>query len=157
MAGTNTIILDNPSLTVRNWTGKNPIRIALDRSGRIPENYNILDNAVKTIVFTEKPSRQKNNTEFVRMIFDESLLHQILKYLSKNQIHSVLVEGGSHLLNSFIKEGFWDEANIEISTHVIGNGVPAPQLNTPPETVNTFNNHLWINYINRHPKFIKNE
>ncbi|MFM2292377.1 MAG: 5-amino-6-(5-phosphoribosylamino)uracil reductase, partial [Bacteroidota bacterium] len=36
MVSTNTVILDNPSLTVRNWTGKSPIRIAIDRQGRIP-------------------------------------------------------------------------------------------------------------------------
>lgn len=157
MVSTNTIILDNPSLTVRNWTGKNPIRIALDRSGRIPENYHILDNAVKTIVFTEKQKRKKDNTEFIYIDFEDNCLIQVLQYLSKNHIHSVLVEGGARLLNSFIKEGLWDEANVEISDLKIGGGVPAPLLNMPSENVKYYNNHLWVNYINPHPKFINNE
>ena len=131
MVGTNTALNDNPSLTTRYWSGKNPIRIILDRQGRIPPNYHIFDNKVKTIVFTEaiENDKQVEETSFIVVKFNENLLSEILNKLYSLKIDSVLVEGGRQLLQGFIDQNLWDEAFIEIADKEFGDGVEAPSIN----------------------------
>jgi len=71
LVGANTVLLDNPSLTVRNWSGRSPIRVAVDRLGRIPADYKILDGQITTIVFGEKYRENEPNLEFVKITFDQ--------------------------------------------------------------------------------------
>ena len=149
LVGANTVLLDNPSLTVRNWSGKSPIRIALDRLGRIPTKYNLFDGNVSTIIFTEKFRENETNLEFIKMTFDEHALKNILKILWEKSINSVLVEGGASILNSFIEAGLWDEANIEISPLEIGEGVHAPKLNKIPVSSKNFDGHKWLFFENK--------
>jgi len=149
MVSTNTVLLDNPSLTLRYWFGKTPLRVAIDRKGTIPEEYQIKDGKVPTIIFTLKDSKPKTNLEFIRIHSDDDNLPAILAKLYEHNIHSVLVEGGLKLLNSFIQSGLWDEANIEISNQIIGEGVAAPLLrNAVEETRNRIDNHQWVHYYN---------
>src|ERR1035437_4673569 len=115
LVGANTVLLDNPSLTVRNWSGKSPIRIAIDRQGRIPLNYNLMDGSIPALVFTAKDKLNKNRVEFVKINFDADNLKTILNEIYHRNINSVLVEGGASILNSFIEAGLWDEENIEVS------------------------------------------
>ena len=128
MIATNTAVNDNPSLTTRLWFGKNPQRIILDRSRRIPTNYHLLDNKVDTIIFTEKADDDCTNsrTDFVEMKFDQYLIPSILKELNKRKINSLLVEGGSALLQSFIDLGAWDEAYVEVADKRFTEGTKAP-------------------------------
>lgn len=148
MVGFNTILLDNPSLTVRNWSGKSPIRIAIDRQGKIPPDYNILDGSVLTIVFTEIEKPNQKHIEFVKIDFDTKFLPTILQKLFERNIHSVLVEGGAQLINSFIQSGQWDEANVEVSSLCIYDGVLSPILNNQPISRKTFDGHEWLFYKN---------
>jgi diaminohydroxyphosphoribosylaminopyrimidine deaminase/5-amino-6-(5-phosphoribosylamino)uracil reductase len=145
LVGTNTVLLDNPSLTVRYWPGKSPIRIAIDRQGRIPSNYILFDKSAPTIIFTEKemPSYHPN-VEFVKIDFNAESLQTILRNIYERNIHSVLVEGGSQLINSFLTTGLWDEANVEISSLSISDGVPAPELSMHSFTRKTFEGHEWL-------------
>jgi diaminohydroxyphosphoribosylaminopyrimidine deaminase/5-amino-6-(5-phosphoribosylamino)uracil reductase len=144
LVGANTVLLDNPSLTVRNWSGKSPIRIAIDRQGRIPENFNIKDGSISTLIFTEKPYPYAKNLEYVQVEFDGRNLNVILQKIYERNIHSVLVEGGATILNSFIEAGLWDEANIEISPVCINEGVAAPQIPVQEISCKTFENHQWL-------------
>lgn len=129
MIGTNTAIKDNPSLTTRFWYGKNPTRIVLDRQNRIPDDYHILDNKVKTLVFTECTDTEikKGDTQYIPINFDNNLLPNLLSELDRRKIDSVMVEGGNMLLQSFIDANLWDEAFIEIADITFGDGVPAPR------------------------------
>lgn len=153
LVSTNTVFLDNPSLTVRNWPGKNPIRIMLDRSGRIPLHYTIFDQAVKTLIFTENPRENTDKINYIFLRFDNMMLQNMLKIIALQGIHSVLVEGGSSLLNSFIASGLWDEARTEVSDFMVGNGVTAPVPGTVAEQVSVINKHLYFIYHNRNKKF----
>jgi diaminohydroxyphosphoribosylaminopyrimidine deaminase/5-amino-6-(5-phosphoribosylamino)uracil reductase len=153
MVSTNTVILDNPSLTVRNWAGKNPVRLIIDRSGRIPDHLTIFDQHVKTIIFTEHPKDNDEKNEYIFVTFDQNSLKKILKIIAEKNIHSVLVEGGSKLLNSFIDAGLWDEANVEVSENTIDHGVPAPHIGNYIKKTGQYNQHWWINYQNMHKKF----
>jgi diaminohydroxyphosphoribosylaminopyrimidine deaminase/5-amino-6-(5-phosphoribosylamino)uracil reductase len=146
LVSTNTVILDNPSLTVRYWSGKNPIRITLDRQGRIQNDYQLLDGQHATIIFTEKETPNKENLRFINIKFDENFLENFLKALFDNLIHSILVEGGSKLLNNFIEKGYWDEAHIEVSEQIIEEGVAAPILQQIPDSILQINNHTILRY-----------
>lgn len=130
MIATNTVVNDNPSLTTRYWNGRNPIRIILDRTNRIPSEYQVLNDVVETIVFTEKAEvvNNKNKTEYIEIPFDQKMIPSLLKELHKRKINSVLVEGGSSLLQSFIKEKAWDEAFIEVADKLFEDGVKAPEI-----------------------------
>ena len=148
MVSTNTVLLDNPSLTVRNWSGKSPIRIAIDRVGRIPAHYHLLDGSLPTIIFTELEKPKSKNLEFVTIVFDENCLTTILQNIYQRNVHSILVEGGAKLLNNFIQYGLWDEANIEVSTQQIGEGVAAPSISLMPVTRKNIDGHEWLFYSN---------
>ncbi len=149
LVGANTVLLDNPSLTVRNWSGKSPIRIAIDRLGRIPSDFNMFDGSIPTLVFSEKFRENEHNLEFIKVTYDEHVLKNILKIVYERGINSVMVEGGASILNSFIEAGLWDEANIEISPVHIGDGVKAPTLNKLPFHSKKIEGHEWLSFENR--------
>lgn len=129
MIGTNTAVNDNPSLTTRFWHGKNPVRIVLDRQGRIPSNYYLFDGKVETIVFTEKDNLPTTmNVVPIKINFDENLFNTILAILKSRKISSILVEGGCQLLQGLIDKQLWDEAYIETSSICFEKGVKAPLI-----------------------------
>jgi diaminohydroxyphosphoribosylaminopyrimidine deaminase/5-amino-6-(5-phosphoribosylamino)uracil reductase len=154
MVSTNTAVLDNPNLSVRRWAGKNPVRIVFDRTGRIPHHYQLFDNSVRTLVFTELNDRQSTEKlEYITIDFSKDMLRKVLTILAQKHIHSVLVEGGSQLLTSFIESGLWDEAHIEISENELHEGVAAPRLGVLVEQSVYVEGHQWIDYVNRTKKF----
>lgn len=129
MIGTNTAEKDNPELNVREWSGKNPTRIVLDRNMRLSNHLHIFDQSQSTIVFTEKNVNSKKNLEYVKINFEGRVIKQVLKTLHEKEILSIIVEGGQKLLNSFIKQFIWDEARIFIGSKLFYDGVKAPKIN----------------------------
>lgn len=130
MIGTNTALTDNPKLTVRLRKGKNPLRIVIDKSLRIPAWYNLLDKQVPTLIFTASKKTSTQNLQYINIDFNKDILQQILKKLYEQNIQSVIVEGGAKLLNSFIAENLWDEARIFTSSRKLNqkDGIVAPQI-----------------------------
>jgi diaminohydroxyphosphoribosylaminopyrimidine deaminase / 5-amino-6-(5-phosphoribosylamino)uracil reductase len=112
MVGTNTALVDNPQLTVREIKGKNPTRILIDRQLKVPSDFHLLDGSVPTIIFTAKENLGKKNVEYVVLDFKKDVLKQIMVELYKRKIQSLIVEGGAKLLNSFIQNNLWDEARV---------------------------------------------
>ena len=150
MVGTKTVLLDNPSLSVRFWNGRNPVRITVDRNFVIPADSVVKNGEIKTLIFTNEQRDASQNLEYIKM--DESVndLQFILKELSARNIHSVLVEGGSELLSSFIRSGLWDEANVETSTQTLGNGVKSPVVQEDCLVIDkVIENHMWRHYIKK--------
>ena len=129
MVGRRTALLDNPSLTVRNWYGHNPIRVVLDRTLSLPNDLQIFDGNVPTLVFTEKKQPERTNITYISIDFNHNPLEQIMEVLYQRKIQSLLVEGGSQLLQSFINDELWDEAYIEKCPSRLHSGVQAPQMN----------------------------
>lgn len=147
MVSTNTALLDNPSLTLRNWSGRNPIRLVLDRQGRVPNNLNVKDGNFETVILTEKKINSSKNLTYITTDFDFYDLKKIFQELYKLKINSILVEGGAKLHQSIIDAALWDEANVEISPKAAGSGVAAPVLKKAVEEHTTkFDNHIWRNY-----------
>lgn len=130
MIGTNTAMNDNPFLTARLWHGKNPVRIVLDREGRIPSDYNLFDGTIETLVYTEKAEHkeQRAGVRFVPVCFNSDVLSAILADLKQRRINAVLVEGGQYLLQNFIDKQLWDEAFLEIADVKFEKGVAAPTI-----------------------------
>jgi diaminohydroxyphosphoribosylaminopyrimidine deaminase/5-amino-6-(5-phosphoribosylamino)uracil reductase len=129
LVGTNTAINDNPKLDIRNWQGKNPIRIVLDRNLRVPKNYHLFDKSIKTIVLTEKKNGVgANNLIFEQIDFSKDLAQQICKVLYRYTIQSVIIEGGSQTLQTFIDADLWDDARIFIGDVIFNKGVNAPVI-----------------------------
>lgn len=132
MVGTNTALLDNPKLTVREAEGKSPVRIFLDRELRVPLNYNLLDGTSPTIVFTERKEKRSEKAEYIYTKFDADLPKVIMKELHSRNIQSLIIEGGAQLLNSVISLGLWDEARVFTSRRRLGKGVEAPSFDHKP-------------------------
>ena len=128
MVGTRTALLDNPSLTVRHWVGRSPVRVVLDRTLKLPAGSHLLDGAVRTLVFTAVEAGSRPNVEYVRIDFGQEVLPQVLQYLYGQNLNSLMVEGGAGLLASFLDAGLWDEAWVETAPAVLGAGVKAPAV-----------------------------
>lgn len=128
MVGTNTALLDNPSLTVRHWAGASPVRVVLDQYLRIPTTYHLLDGSVRTIIFTGREAASSTNVEYVRIDFLQPILPQILSCLCRYKINSLMVEGGTNLLTQFMENELCDEVRIETAPVVLGCGVKAPEM-----------------------------
>jgi len=132
IVGTQTALLDNPCLTARNWEGKNPCRIVLDRVLKIPKHYNLFDNSAQTIVFNTIKNRTEGKINYIKIEFDENILNTILDVLFKANIQSLIVEGGTKLLNSFIYKNLWDEAVIFEGEKIYDSGIKSPDFSFTP-------------------------
>lgn len=128
MVGTNTALKDNPSLNTRKWYGDNPVRIVIDKTGKIPTESHIFNDNAHTIVFTELDSYPiiNNNVTCIFINFDEDVIAQILSKVFELNIATVMIEGGNILISSFVESNVWDEAFIEVSDIKIGCGIRAP-------------------------------
>lgn len=129
LIGTQTALIDDPSLTTRLWLGKNPVRIVVDRNLRLPESLKIFDRSVPSIILNEKKDAQSENLIFKKINAHELFIPAILSALYSLNILSVLVEGGAKTLQSFIDSGLWDEARVIINNQMeIPDGPDAPLL-----------------------------
>ena len=149
MVGTNTAEKDNPGLTTRLWKGKNPVRIVLDRSLRLPKNLKLFDNTAKTLVFNEKTHQKDGNIEFVKIDFTTNSLKNILHFLYQQQINSCIIEGGSQLLSSFIDSQLWDEARVFIGDLFFTRGVRAPEMPVTPSQEEHFGESRLFTFYNQ--------
>ena len=121
MVGTRTVLLDNPRLLTTHWSGRNPVRVTLDRHGVLPTDSRIFSDESETITY-------KENTDWQFVLND----------LAERNIHSILVEGGAALLNTILESGVYDEVHVEVAKDlVIGSGVKAPNyvFKTKPQVV----------------------
>ena len=125
MVGTRTVLMDNPRLLTTHWSGKNPVRVTLDRHDALPADSKIFSSEAETIVYRE-------HTDWAFVLAD----------LARRNIHSVLVEGGARLLNAIIDSGIYDEVHVEVSPLKVGcdtcgKGVKAPNytFTSQPEII----------------------
>ncbi|WP_034257159.1 bifunctional diaminohydroxyphosphoribosylaminopyrimidine deaminase/5-amino-6-(5-phosphoribosylamino)uracil reductase RibD [Adhaeribacter aquaticus] len=140
MVGTRTALVDNPHLNTREWTGKNPLRVILDKNLRLPEHLQIFNQSQPTVIYNYIKQEAEVNREWVKLKEDEPLVENILADLYQRNIQSVLVEGGAALLNSFIKANLWDEAFVFKSSFYLNEpGIAAPNL---PLANLKFTNHI---------------
>lgn len=128
LVGANTATYDNPRLNVRGWSGKDPLRVLIDRNLRVDPILNLFDGSIPTVVYNHMKSEQSSNLEFVKLN-PEGFLEDLLDDLHKRKIQSVIIEGGSGVLNLFIEAGLWDEARVFTAGIAFGAGISAPKIN----------------------------
>lgn len=135
LVGTNTALMDNPTLTTRLWPGPNPLRLTIDRNGILPPTLHLKDNSIPTVIYSHES------------------IEEILADLYARGIQSLLVEGGAKLLQSFIDKGLWDEARIETAPLCLGQGTKAPTLkDEQPESKQNIGGHIIQHYCHKPPK-----
>jgi len=113
MVGTDTVINDDPQLTVRLWYGRNPVRICTDLRSRIPKQSKIFDSSAKTVCLKDKKFGN---------------LDTLIQYLYQQQIQSIIIEGGATLLRSFLEKNLWDEIRFFVAKKLFLNGLKAPEF-----------------------------
>lgn len=149
LVGTKTVLEDNPKLNVRDWHGKNPIRIVLDRTGKISKDYTVFDNQIRTIVITEQENLTSGeNCIYENAIFDFELAEKIATILYKNAIQSVIIEGGTTTLETFIKANLWDEARVFQSDIILKKGKKTPFFKAVSSTINTIKSDKLTTFYN---------
>jgi len=138
LVGAGTVIKDDPRLTVRLTEGRNPKRIVLDTNLKIKSSYKIFTNNgdKKLILVTSKKNSTLKNGKIRKIISSGAQiiyvkernrklnLKNVLKELGKLQISSVLVEGGSEIFTSFVKENLFDDIQLILSPKLLGCGIP---------------------------------
>lgn len=146
LVGKNTAKHDNPSLNVREWVGKDPIRIVLDSRLELPSSLHLFDQQIPTLCFNTLLSEVRENLEFIQL--SEGFgPKEILEELQKRKIQSLIVEGGSQVLRQFIEADLWDEARVFTSKNTFESGISAPRLNqNPTETLSIGDDRLEIYY-----------
>lgn len=129
LVGTETLMVDNPRLDNRFGTGDSPVKIILDRKGRIPlKNWAFLLSKGPTLGMGPQNHALKPYFDQFIEIEREMGLKDVLKKLFRHGVGTLMVEGGAKLLSSFIAEELWDRATIIQSPHSIGEGIRAPLL-----------------------------
>ncbi len=152
LVGTNTVLNDDPTLTTRNWAGKNPVRVIIDLDLKINSTANVFNDDSTTFVFNSIKMEHLNNIYFYKVENHENLLHDIIKVLYQNNILSCIIEGGARTLQSFIEAGIWNEARIITNNDFnIESGIKAPllknallqyQLNIQSDRINFFTKNI---------------
>jgi diaminohydroxyphosphoribosylaminopyrimidine deaminase / 5-amino-6-(5-phosphoribosylamino)uracil reductase len=127
LVGTRTATHDNPQLNVRDWSGRNPVRIVMDRFLRLSEKLHLFDRKQKTICYNLLKHEEHPNLFLIRLE-EENFIANVVSDLHKQKIQSVTVEGGAQTLQLFIGAGLWDEARVFTSPRFFEKGIPAPIL-----------------------------
>ena len=136
LVGRNTIINDNPSLTVRSYNGQNPTRIVIDSQLQISGDLKVYSDEAPTLVFNRIKNDRRDSVEWIKI--SETSTSKILEELYKRGISSVFVEGGSRTLQYFIVDNVWDEARVIVGNTRFNEGVKAPIINKIPVDSFTF-------------------
>ena len=118
LVGSGTALADNPRLDVRMIEGRSPVRVLLDRGGRVSPDANILSDG--TVYFCSRERDDLPDGVDCEICDADVDLRQVLYALRRRGITSVLVEGGARILSSFIDSGLWDDARIEVSEMMLG-------------------------------------
>lgn len=148
LVGKNTVLADNPSLTVRAIDGSNPIRIVLDNDLSLdPKEFAVFDDSAPTFILNNLRSGIDNNIQYVHVNTHD--LPAVLKALHELHIQSILIEGGAATLQSFIDAGLWDEARVITGKTTFTAGTPAPILPIEAESETPHFNDLICYYFNQ--------
>lgn len=132
LTGFNTVLHDNPRLTVRDWEGPDPVRIILDPKKELNLEHHVFDKSVKTYWLNTKEGFRQDNLIAQCFPADHRLVDG-LNFLYEEKIGSIIVEGGAATLKQFLSEGLWDEARIFTSTKKFYEGIAAPKLDFEPD------------------------
>ena len=127
LVGRKTVVADNPFLTVRKSKGKNPKRIIIDKELLLDIKSNVFDDQADTIVFNNIKSATIDKTTYLKADFN-NLNQDILNQLYNRSILSLIIEGGTITINSFIEKNLYDEIRVFTTDKLLENGIDSPEL-----------------------------
>lgn len=151
LIGTNTALADNPSLTLRDWYGKQPLRIVPDFNQRLPERLSLFDGHSPTLTITSNAYADKRSTQILKIDAHQNVINEMLDHLFAEGILSIIVEGGPKMLQSFIDRNLWDEAHVYTGQLSFNEGVKAPVFKASPVKFDRFYNSELKIYRNENP------
>ncbi|MDG1933535.1 MAG: bifunctional diaminohydroxyphosphoribosylaminopyrimidine deaminase/5-amino-6-(5-phosphoribosylamino)uracil reductase RibD [Flavobacteriales bacterium] len=125
--GRKTAELDNPRLTTRLVEGKNPVRIIIDSKLKLNIKLNIFNDDAKTIILNKQKEESVGSNNYIKIESNSSII-DILETLNKEDINSIIVEGGTTTIQHFINSNLWDEARIFITHHELCQGRKSPSI-----------------------------
>ena len=127
LVGYNTVINDNPTLNVRYYSGKNPVRVVYDKDLSLPKDKNIFNSESKTIVFNGVKNAVEDNVEYI-LLEDENDLQSMLSILYEKGIGSIIVEGGKKTITRFLEQNLWNEAYVLTGNTFLNEGIKSPVI-----------------------------
>ena len=148
MVGTQTVVMDNPTLNVREWSGKSPLRIVPDYKHRLDKACNIFNKESKTCIINDTDEYDDGHLTWIK-IDKKNMLTGLMEFLYKNEIQSLMIEGGTRLLSSFIYSGLWDEARVFTGNKHFISGVKSPLINMLPDFSEYIRDNRLDVYINQ--------
>jgi diaminohydroxyphosphoribosylaminopyrimidine deaminase/5-amino-6-(5-phosphoribosylamino)uracil reductase len=128
LVGKNTVMADNPSLTTRNVDGKNPVRVLIDPNLECKTNFSIFSGEGTVIIYNKLKSKQVNNLTYVQYDTEDLQISFMLKDLFSKGILFLLVEGGAYTISKFLESGYWHEARVINTPHILSEGIKAPDI-----------------------------
>lgn len=138
LVGTTTARIDNPSLTVRLFKGKNPVRLVVDKELALPSSNTIFNDEAFTLIFNSLRNEVKGTNEWLKIDFNTSILNQVTHILYERNLQSVLVEGGANLHQQFVNANLWDEIRVITAPFDLHNGTKACSF------VGTLTEQFWL-------------
>ena len=148
LVGTTTVLDDNPGLDARYWNGENPVRIIIDKELKISTNLKVYDGSVKTIFINGRSTSVKGAIFFEKINFLKPIAIQICAVLFKHNIQSLIVEGGTKTIQTFIDENLWDEARVFSGEVHFNDGLNAPILDVIPTNEENIKGDILKTYLN---------
>ena len=135
LVGRKTALIDDPALTAREWYGRNPLRLVIDRELGLPPGLQLFDDEAPTIIFNSLREEKHTHPEPVKIDYSKPVIPQILDELYQRQIQSLIVEGGAYTLQQFIETGLWDEARVFKGEKYFYAGIRAPATGKQPAKI----------------------
>lgn len=127
LVGSETYLLDKPSLTPRHYLGPAPQPVVLDRRNRLAF---LTQSELKEQKEKSDSSSRSDCDKKKWLVLQNQTIPEVLHELYEAKLQSVIVEGGRKVLDAFIESGLYDEVRILRSPQTLGSGLPAPEI--PP-------------------------
>lgn len=132
LIGATTAQNDQPQLTTRKVSGKNPLRVLIDPNLRVSKTQKLFTDDEPLLIFNRMETRTMFQKNWIQLDFSVPVLPQILEYLHYLSVQSLIVEGGANTLQRFIDSDLWDEARVITSSQWLGAGLKAPVFTKKP-------------------------
>ena len=150
LVGKKTALIDNPQLNVRFSTGRDPVRMVIDRNLDLSPSLKLFDQSQKTIVFNSIKTELDGNITYLELEDFDNLLPQLICYqLYLMDVQSIIIEGGAETLKLFINARLWDEARVFTGPEKWDVGMTAPTLPGQPSSTERIGDDIlefWRNY-----------
>ena len=146
LVGYKTALDDNPRLNSREWIGRDPIRVVIDKQLALPRSLNVFDGSQRTVILNTLKNDEQLNTSFVKLN-EDGFVFNVLAHLYERRVQSLIIEGGAGTLTMFIESGLWDEARVFSAPISFKSGLRAPSIDGKvSESTNLAGDRLTIHH-----------